>query len=462
VGMMKVFQWETIQKITEYISDGLQIVDYEGKLIFCNRKSAMLDDIDIMDSLGKHITEIYPSLDESNSTILKVLKTGEPILNLEQRYTTYLGNEINTVNSTIPLHDSRGKIIGAVEISKNITDMKKLSEQVVDLQKVVLGSEERFTEDKPLYKFEDIITEDPRTIKMISRAMKAAMTDASVLVVGDTGTGKELLVQAIHNSSNRNNKPFIVQNCASLPESLLEGILFGTLKGGFTGSINRPGLFEIANDGTLFLDEINSMPNQLQTKILRVIQDGKFRRIGDTRIREANVRIIAAVNEDPFEAIEKGNLRRDLFYRLNTITLNLNRLTERNGDIEVLTKYFVNKFNKKYFRNVKGITKEVTEIFDNFSWMGNVRELEHVIEGAISLIEGEWITIYDIPEYLKGNKKRIDNSDLNLRKRLSVLEVELIEEAMKVSNGNISKASLLLNIPRQTLQYKLKKGGAKN
>ncbi len=460
--MKKVFQWETIQKITEYISDGLQIVDYEGKLIFCNRKSAMLDDIDIMDSLGKHITEIYPSLDESNSTILKVLKTGEPILNLEQRYTTYLGNEINTVNSTIPLHDSRGKIIGAVEISKNITDMKKLSEQVVDLQKVVLGSEERFTEDKPLYKFEDIITEDPRTIKMISRAMKAAMTDASVLVVGDTGTGKELLVQAIHNSSNRNNKPFIVQNCASLPESLLEGILFGTLKGGFTGSINRPGLFEIANDGTLFLDEINSMPNQLQTKILRVIQDGKFRRIGDTRIREANVRIIAAVNEDPFEAIEKGNLRRDLFYRLNTITLNLNRLTERNGDIEVLTKYFVNKFNKKYFRNVKGITKEVTEIFDNFSWMGNVRELEHVIEGAISLIEGEWITIYDIPEYLKGNKKRIDNSDLNLRKRLSVLEVELIEEAMKVSNGNISKASLLLNIPRQTLQYKLKKGGAKN
>ncbi|MCK5763041.1 MAG: sigma 54-interacting transcriptional regulator [Clostridiales bacterium] len=460
--MKKVFQWETIQKITEYISDGLQIVDYEGKLIFCNRKSAMLDDIDIMDSLGKYITEIYPSLDESNSTILKVLKTGEPILNLEQRYTTYLGNEINTINSTIPLHDSRGKIIGAVEISKNITDMKKLSEQVVDLQKVVLGSEERFTEDKPLYKFEDIITEDPRTIKMISRAMKAAMTDASVLVVGDTGTGKELLVQAIHNSSNRNNKPFIVQNCASLPESLLEGILFGTLKGGFTGSINRPGLFEIANDGTLFLDEINSMPNQLQTKILRVIQDGKFRRIGDTRIREANVRIIAAVNEDPFKAIEKGNLRRDLFYRLNTITLNLNRLTERNGDIEVLTKYFVNKFNKKYFRNVKGITKEVTEIFDKFSWQGNVRELEHVIEGAISLIEGEWITIYDIPEYLKGNKKRIDNSDLNLRKRLSVLEVELIEEAMKVSNGNISKASLLLNIPRQTLQYKLKKGGAKN
>ncbi|MEA3422408.1 MAG: sigma 54-interacting transcriptional regulator [Bacillota bacterium] len=460
--MTKVFKWETISKITEYISDGLQIVDYEGKLIFCNRKSAMLDDIAIMDALGKHITEIYPSLDESNSTILKVLKTGEPILNLEQKYTTYLGNEINTINSTIPLHDSKGEIIGAVEISKNITDMKKLSERVVDLQKVVLGSEERFTEDKPLYKFEDIITEDPCMIKMISRAMKAAMTDASVLVVGETGTGKELLVQSIHNSSYRKNKPFIVQNCASLPESLLEGILFGTLKGGFTGSINRPGLFEIANDGTLFLDEINSMPNQLQTKILRVIQDGKFRRIGDTRIREANVRIVAAVNEDPFEAIKNGNLRRDLFYRLNTITLNLNRLTERSGDIEVLTKYFVDKFNKKYFKKVKGITKDVMEIFDNFAWLGNVRELEHVIEGAISLIEGEWITANDIPEYLKESKRRVDNHDLNLRKRLSAVEVDLIEEAMKMSEGNISKAASLLNIPRQTLQYKLKKSGAEN
>ncbi|MBN2259677.1 MAG: sigma 54-interacting transcriptional regulator [Clostridiales bacterium] len=458
--MEKVFEWHTIQKITEYISDGLQIVDKSGNLIFCNRKSAMLDDINIGESLGKHITKIYPSLDESNSTILKVLKTGQPILNLEQRYTTYLGNEIHTINSTIPLNDSRDKVIGAVEISKNITDMKKLSEQVVDLQKVMLGTEERFAEDKPLYRFEDIITEDPETIKMISRAMKAAITDASILVVGETGTGKELLVQAIHNSSLRRKQPFIVQNCAALPESLLEGILFGTLKGGFTGSINRPGLFEIANGGTLFLDEINSMPNQLQTKILRVIQDGKFRRIGDTRLRESNVRIIAAVNEDPFISIEKGDLRRDLFYRLNTITLKLNKLYERNQDTEVLTRYFIKKFNNKYFRHVKGVTKDVENILSQFQWPGNIRELEHVIEGAMSLLEGDWITCSDIPEYLKGFKNKMKVQNYHLRNRLEELEERLIDEVLEITDGNVSKTAVMLNIPRQTLQYKLKKRGA--
>lgn len=455
--MNSIFRWGNINKVIEYISDGVQIVDNKGILIYCNRRSAMLDNIQIDESLGKHIIEIYPSLTEENSTLLKVLKTGEHILNLEQRYTTYLGNEIHTVNSTIPFLDTRGVVIGAVEISKNITDMKKLSEQVVDLQKVVLGSEDKFVDNKPLFRFDDFITEDHVTMQVISRAMKAAMTDAAILVVGETGTGKELIVQAIHNSSNRRNEAFIVQNCASLPESLLEGILFGTLKGGFTGSINRPGLFEIANGGTLFLDEINSMPQQLQTKILRVLQDGKFRRIGDTRTREANVRIVAAVNEDPLTAIEKGTLRRDLFYRLNTITLKLSRLHDRPGDIDVLTHYFIRKFNKKYFRNVKGVTEEVRELLNAFHWPGNVRELEHVIEGAISIIEGFFITSDDLPDYIVKKNVHQPIVDFNLRNRLDKVENELIDEAMRLCDDNISKAAKLLCIPRQTLQYKLKK-----
>lgn len=459
--MDNVFKWENINKITEYISDGVQIVSKDGILIFCNRRSAMLDDIQIDESLGKHITEIYPSLNEENSTLIKVLKTGEPILNLEQRYTTYLGNEIHTINTSIPLKDSKNRIIGAVEISKNITDMKKLTEQVVDLQKFVLGSEDKFIEDKPLFRFEDIITEDRGTIKVISKAMKAALTDAAVLIVGETGTGKELLVQAIHNNSYRKDRPFIVQNCAALPETLLEGILFGTLKGGFTGSINRPGLFEIANNGTLFLDEINSMPLQLQMKILRVIQDGRFRRIGDTKIREANVRIIAAVNEDPFVAIENGRLRRDLYYRLNTITLKLSKLIDRPGDVNVLVKYFIKKFNTKYFRNIKGVTPEVEIILNNFHWPGNIRELEHVIEGAMSIIEGDYISKWDLPDHIilnNNNKEEIIN--FNLRERIGLLESMLIKEAISICEGNISSAAKMLNIPRQTLQYKIKRNDA--
>jgi len=455
--MSEKFNWENIKKLTEYINDGLQIFDKDGVLVFCNRKSAILDNISIEEALGKHITEIYPSLNEDNSTLLRVLKTGQPMLDIEQIYTTYLGNEVNTVNSTIPLFNAKNEIVAAAEISKNITQVKKLSERVVNLQNAVLKVEESFVDDTPLFKFEDIITQDKETMKIIFKGMKVAVTDAPVLVVGETGTGKELLVQSIHNSSSRREKPFIVQNCASLPESLLEGILFGTMKGGFTGSVNRPGLFEIANGGTLFLDEINSMPQQLQTKLLRVLQDGRFRRIGDTKTREANVRLIAAINEDPFVAIEKGDLRRDLFYRLNTVTLSLSKLSERTGDIEVLTKYFVKKFNKKYFKNITGISNKVNEIFENFIWPGNIRELEHVIEGAISIMDGEIITVEHIPDYLKKRQKNINLKKYDIRENIEKLEKELIESVLEQVGGNISKAAKILNIPRQTLQYKIKK-----
>jgi arginine utilization regulatory protein len=458
--MKKVLRFENINRILEYISDGIQIVDREGLLIYCNRRSAMLDDIQLEDSLGRHILKVYPSLDEQSSTLLNVIKTGQPILNLEQKYTTYLGNEIHTVNTTLPLMDVNNNVIGAVEISKNITNVKKLSEQVIDLQKVVMGSKETSLDEHPLYRFEDIITQDDATVRMISRAMKVAQTDAPVLVYGETGTGKELIVQAIHNSGPRQDEPFIVQNCASLPESLLEGILFGTLKGGFTGSINRPGLFEIANHGTLFLDEINTMPLPLQSKILRVLQDGRFRRIGDTRIREADVRVIAAINEDPFKAIEEGRLRRDLFYRLNTITLRLNPLIERVGDVELLADFFIQKFNQKYYRQVKGMSEAVRHLLVEFHWPGNIRELEHVIESAVSLIDGQLIQMEDLPVYMRKRKRPQSAQKFNLRDRLEELESQLIDEAMSSSDQNISKAARLLGIPRQTLQYRFKRKGA--
>ncbi len=455
---MVQFNHETFQKIIQHVSDGVQVVNLWGQLVFCNRQSAILDDINIEESLGRHITELYPSLDETNSTILRVLETGEPILNVDQKYTTYLGNEVHTVNSTIPLFDEKGKLAAAAEISRNITEVKKLSEQVVDLQKVVLGATDHFVADKPLFNFEDIITRDPATLETLSRAMKAAQNDASILITGDTGTGKELLVQAIHNNSPRRDHPFIAQNCAALPESLLEGILFGTLKGGFTGSTNRPGIFEIAGGGTLFLDEINSMPIPLQTKILRVIQDGRFRRIGDTKTREANVRIVAAINKDPLDAIEAGELRRDLYYRLNTITLSLSPLRERQGDVGLLTRHFIKKFNGKYYRNVQGITPEALKVLEDFSWPGNIRELEHVIEGIMSLTESTVIALEDLPRQLLNAPWRQKHfHHLNLRAHVEVLENSLIREALRVSGGNISKAAESLDIPRQTLQYKLKK-----
>ncbi|HAS72772.1 MAG TPA: sigma-54-dependent Fis family transcriptional regulator [Clostridiales bacterium UBA8960] len=455
-----------VKLMLEYISDGVQIVDDKGKLIYCNRNSALLDDINIEDSIGKHITEIYPSLKEEESTLLQVLQTRTPILNREQTYRTYKGKSIATINSTLPIinHD---RVEGAIEISKNITSFKELTEKMIDLQSKVEKKEVGQYRESEGYKFEDIITAHAEFNRVKAVAMKAAATDIPVLVYGETGTGKELLTQAIHNSSKRKLKPFIAQNCAALPGSLLEGILFGTVKGGFTGAVDRPGLFELADTGTLFLDEINSMPQELQAKLLRVLQDGKIRRIGDTKEHHVDVRIIAATNIEPNLAIDLGLIRRDLYYRLNTVTLWIPKLSDRKEDIPLLTQYFIKKYNGLLYRGIKDVSQEVMKLFMDYPWEGNVRELEHVIEGAVNFVDGELIQISDLPYNLrkhheshKGHhhsKLNQINCDSGLVSALEVAEKELIKNALQSCDGNTSQAAKMLKIPRQTLQYKIKK-----
>ncbi len=467
--MHPILTLEHVKLMLEYISDGVQIVDENGNLIYCNRNSALLDDININESMGKHITEIYPSLKEEESTLLKVLATKTPILNREQTYRTYKGKNIATINSTLPIING-DRIEGAIEISRNITTYKELSEKVIDLQSMAKGPEAfenkivRTVNDG--YRFEDIITTHPEFNRVKAVAMKAASTDIAVLIYGETGTGKELLTQAIHNSSRRKTKPFIAQNCAALPGSLLEGILFGTVKGGFTGAVDRPGLFELADTGTLFLDEINSMPQELQAKLLRVLQDGKIRRIGDTKERKVDVRIVAATNIEPNLAIDMGLIRRDLYYRLNTVTLWIPKLSDRKEDIPLLTYFFIKKYNGLLYRGIKNVSHEVMQLFLNYPWEGNVRELEHVIEGAVNFVDGETIEIVDLPYNLKnyyekhhtksGSIESLKKMD-GLVEALEATEKNLIEEALKDSDGNTTGAARILKIPRQTLQYKMKK-----
>jgi len=467
--MHPILTLEHVKLMLEYISDGVQIVDKKGNLVYCNRNSALLDDINIEESIGKHITEIYPSLKEEESTLLEVLATQTPILNKEQTYRTYKGKNIATINTTLPII-SGSSIEGAIEISRNITTYKELTEKVIDLQTQVKGSE---TQDSKLvkkyndgYRFEDIITTHAEFNRVKGVAMKAAATDIAVLIYGETGTGKELLTQAIHNSSKRKNHPFIAQNCAALPGSLLEGILFGTVKGGFTGAVDRPGLFELADTGTLFLDEINSMPQELQAKLLRVLQDGKIRRIGDTKERHVDVRIIAATNIEPNLAIELGMIRRDLYYRLNTVTLWIPKLSDRKEDIPILTQFFIKKYNGLLYRGIKSVSQEVLNLFLDYPWEGNVRELEHVIEGAVNFVDGDIIHIVDLPynlknyyEKIKEHKpvKSISITHDGLVEALEKAEVELLKGALEIAKGNTAKAARTLKIPRQTLQYKMKK-----
>ncbi|MDN5352161.1 MAG: arginine utilization regulatory protein [Clostridiales bacterium] len=455
---------EHLKMMLEHISDGVQIVDREGRLIYCNRISAMLDDINISDSIGKHITEVYPSLNEKNSTLLRALNHQASSINREQTYRTYKGKVIATVNTTLPILE-RGSIEGAIEISRDITSYKELSERYLDLQVRLKDKKKgKHTSYRPRYEFEDILTEDSDLIAVKTLARKASALDIPVLIFGDTGTGKELLAQSIHNAGERREMPFIAQNCAALPASLLEGILFGTVKGGFTDAVDREGLFEVADGGTLFLDEINSMPQELQAKLLRALQDGIIRRVGSTKEIQVDVRIIAATNIEPNLAMDLGLLRRDLYYRLNAVTLILPPLADRKSDIPLLTEHFINKFNARHKRTVEGISPAVLSLFKHYPWPGNVRELEHVLESAVSFCEEEWVDIRDLPQTLKKfvypEEKRISTekqTGKTLTEQLESAEREAIRSALEDYGGNVSKAARQLGLPRQTLQYKIKK-----
>jgi len=457
----KLFNSRNMSIVLDHVSDGIQVIDQEGKLVYCNRKSAILDDINIEQSIGKHIVDIYTSLTPETSTLMKVLDTKTPIFNMEQTYMTYKGNKVTTLNSTLPITFS-GELIGALEISRNITDVKALSERVVDLQNKVFSGVAKDYKEEAIYGFDDIVSCSKEMNRIKAIAMRIAPTDAPVLVYGETGTGKELLVQSIHNNSPRKAKSFIAQNCAALPSTLLEGILFGTMKGGFTGSVDRKGLFELADGGTLFLDEINSMPQELQAKLLRVLQEGAVRRIGDTKMRKVNVRVIAATNVEPEDAVASGALRRDLLYRLNTLSFELPRLVERQGDLDLLIDYFIKKYNDRLYRDVRGVTPEAMAYFKCYLWPGNVRELEHIIEGAMHIVDGHWITEDYLPNSMKRVQARTELTiaeDESLAKALERTERKLLEQAMIASESNISQAAKALDVPRQTLQYKLKKYG---
>ena len=460
--MNSIYEPIIIDVVLDNISNGVQAINRQGELIFSNRSVAMLDDINITESLGKHLLEVYPSLTEETSTLLRVLHSGQAIYDFEQEYSTYKGKSIHALNTTLPII-REGEVIGAVEISKDITDVKELSEKVHILREKSFKKTTDIVDDDAVYTFADILSVEPKMQRLKSRATRAARSDMHLLVSGETGTGKELLVQSIHNAGNRLSAPFIAQNCAALPTTLLESILFGTQKGGFTGSVDRPGLFEIANGGTLFLDEINSMPMELQAKLLRVLQEGKIRRVGDVVSRKVDVRVIAASNMDPLFAVESGKMRRDLFYRLNTISLEIPPLRERKEDILPLTKYFINKFNDSLYLQVKGITKKVESLFVNYSWPGNVRELEHVIKGAMHILDGKTIRLMDLPASIAKQQIKdefiLKSDDLNLKLAIDKLEKQMIERAMEASSDNITQAAKLLDLPRQTLQYKLNRLG---
>ncbi|PWK16360.1 sigma-54 interaction domain-containing protein [Tumebacillus permanentifrigoris] len=453
---------EMLKAILASIDEGIHAVDRNGITIYYNEASARLDGLAAQEVIGRHVLEVFPSLETGTSTLLQVIETGRRIPDTPQMYTTKRGTKVHTVNTTLPIL-SGGRLIGALEVAKDLTRLKELNERLIDMQAQIVGVAKSTTQRKsPIearWTFEQILSADRAVLLLKELALRAASTSSPVLLFGETGTGKELFVQSIHNASPRRNKSFIAQNCAALPASLLEGLLFGTVKGSFTGAENRPGLFELADGGTLFLDEINSMPLELQAKLLRVLQEGLVRRVGDTKVIEVDVRILAATNQNPLQAIEGGQLRSDLYYRLNVVSLHLPRLADRREDIPLLTRHFIEKFNAAFGKNVRDITPDVLDRFMAHDWPGNVRELEHAVEGAMNLVTGDQIECEHLPwqvQHAKSTKTlTLEGPVRPLRETMEQVEQELIRMAMEETGGNIQQAAKLLQVPRQTLQYRL-------
>lgn len=449
--------------ILDQLDEGVHVVDLQGNTIYYNKAIGRMEGLEPKDVLGQSLLRYFPSLSKETSTLWQVLQTHNPLVQVSQTYLNPRGEKITSVNNTYPLY-IQGEFVGAFEVSKDLSRVVRLTEQVVQLQSELHPPlPKKASKGSLFYTFNDIVTQSEAMLRLLEKAKRAAKTGVSVLITGETGTGKEMVAQSIHTYGSRAHGPFIAQNCAALPESLLEGILFGTVRGSFTGAIDRPGLFEQAQGGTLLLDEIDSMGLNLQAKLLRVLQEGRVRRLGDVREKEIDVRILTTTNQPIEESIRQGKIRPDLYYRINVLEILLPPLRGRQEDIELLAQYFLKKLANKHHRSIPMFNFDVLLTLNKHDWPGNVRELAHIIEGGLVMSE-QVFGVNELPNYLqakapthKQQRSLEEISVLTLQESLHQLEESLIRVALGKTKGNITQAAKQLGISRQTLQYKLTK-----
>ena len=359
-------------------------------------------------------------------------------------------------------NDQRGIALKAVELGAYDYYQKPIqAEELSLIVKRAFDLANLEEDNRNLFKrqtssFHGIIASSPEMLGVCQKIEKVAPTDVSVMLYGDSGTGKELLARAIHDISPRHNKKMVAINCAAIPENLLESELFGYEAGAFTGANKLTlGKVEHADGGTLFLDEIGDMPMPLQSKMLRFLQERQIERVGGRESIEVNVRIVAATHQPLSELVEKGKFREDLYYRLSEVALSIPSLTERNGDVVLIARAMLDKFNKQYGRNFRGFTSEAVHAMEAYSWPGNVRELENKIKAAVVMSDSNQIGANE----LQIEQSQLDEMPLNLRQVREVAESRAIQRAIVLSNGNISKASKLLGVTRPTLYSLMDKYG---
>lgn len=410
--------------------------------------------------VGKKFTQVYTNIDEESSTFMRAIKYGERYMDYVQTLELQDGRILNQTEDIYTIRNGE-YVVGAIEFARY--------DEKTDLVRTYKIKDD--SDSAESFSMDDIIGSCPEINELKRKVSKIIDRDSSVLIMGATGTGKELTARVIHAESRRREYPFVYINCSALPESLLEGLLFGIKKGSFTDAEEKDGLFKLADKGTLFLDEVDSMPMGIQAKILKVIEEKAIRPIGGSEEIYLDVRIIAACNRTINQLLQSNKLRSDLFFRLSVIQFSLPPLKDRGEDVLEIADYYIRKFNKTFHREVKGFSPAARKLMLSHRWQGNVREVKNLLEGFFSsqnksVIEEEDVRFYiDLGRRLTETAGGFNNllldefgqSGCSLKEYLERKETMRIKEALDEADGNIVSAAKALGISPQLLRYKTKK-----
>jgi PAS domain S-box-containing protein len=442
--------WETVVGI---IKDGVMIVDTTGSIVFANAAMEGITGYRPQELVGEKCSIlncdlIHLARELGGEQWCVLLRTG----NLDLRRCTIMrkdGSVVEILKNASRLHDSSGKVIGGVEVLTDITEIAKKDEQIAEFRRQL------WSEDS----FQGIIGSSPAMLRVYKTIENAAHSDAPVLILGESGTGKGLVAKAIHQLGGRNKGPFVCVNCAALTESLLENELFGHVKGAYTGAYkSQAGRFELAQGGDLFLDEIGDLTPSMQVRLLRVLEDKVIERVGDPRPISVDVRIISATNSNLLSLLEKGLFRVDFYFRINVIPISLPPLRERTGDIPLLAGHFFHKLRLKTGKNLEGIANSTMEVFVNYSWPGNVRELRSVFDYVFATCDERYIQPHHLPPDVLRRKNHSNGSRPPNPSREELKKKQLVD-ALARAKGNKSKAADFLGVSRVTVWNRIKRYG---
>ncbi|HZK53817.1 MAG TPA: sigma 54-interacting transcriptional regulator [Desulfosporosinus sp.] len=453
-----------INEILDVFCDGIYISDAEGVTLNVNKMYEKLTGLKKEELLGRRVTDLEREgvfQTPLNPIIVKTGKSHTIVqVNKENRQVVISGH---------PVFDRNGKVHYVVTFVRDVTALTQLKDEISSQKDLIqkYHEEAKFLRSKNLY-HEDIIIESPKMIKLMELLKRIAKTDANVLILGETGVGKDVFAYRIHERSARRGEAYFKVNCAIIPDNLIESELFGYEPGAFSGASTKGklGYFELADKGTIFLDEIGELPFSMQAKLLSVLQDQEVLRIGSTKVKKIDVRIIAATNRNLEQAIKEGTFRKDLFYRLRVAELEIPPLRERQEDVIPLVKFFLDKYNTKYAKKMN-LSREVIRVLQFYQWPGNVREIQNLILGLIVTQDKDILDIADLPFYLLVKQTRTENMamgsdlDVNAKKPLNDYledyENNLLKNAYKLHGESITSVAKYFNVDRSTIFRKLKK-----